>query len=218
MNDQWQCTSYVHYNSPMLTICVHLTYWVNTIQSHCVQILPPSNQILGGGESLIQIPSNYHDQIKDYTPPMHIYHLFCAPNQFNLFLSVRFCIMAPHTYPCPRCGIGVFVLGNRHFKAHLHYCSKSNDKDPVASPSIPNSSVDATSAQLFQSDRELFESIWNTTSDPFKFTNINNEQWELDNPIPSSDSSDSDSSNQNTFTSDVISTTERESFHLQRMY
>ena len=44
--------------------------------------------------------------------------------------------------------------------------------------------------------------MWNTTSDAFEFTNVNNERWELDDSSPFSEGNFEESPNQNTFASD----------------
>ena len=100
-------------------------------------------------------------------------------NPILYYIAVYF-VMAEYTCPCPGCGLGTYALSSRTFKTHLRYCSKSQLKDPPTSTPPPNPSENPSPHLSSQSERGLLESIWNSTSDAFEFSNVNNERWELD--------------------------------------
>ena len=173
MNDQRQCTSYIHYNSPMLTICVHLTLLgEHNRMTFCSYPITPEWNI--GWLWFIDVDIIQSSWFYHYLRSPHtLLSFIVCTTTFERFLLVTFSIMAAHTYPCPGYGLGAFDLGSRYFKAHLCYCSKSKQNDPQVSTPTPDSSMDPSSSRLFQSDRGLLESIWNTTSNAFESTNVN---------------------------------------------
>jgi hypothetical protein len=129
-----------------------------------------------------------------------------------LYIAV-FLVMAEYTSPCPGCGLGTYDLNSRTFSTHFRYCSKSKLKDPPTSTPTPSTSSENPSLHLTpQSERGLLESMWNTTSDAFEFTNVNNERWELNDSSPFSEGKFEESSNQNTLPSDDEVNTRKRKF------
>ena len=126
----------------------------------------------------------------------------CAVHHPILYYFAVLFVMAEYTSPCPGCGLGTYDLSNRTFSTHFRYCSKSQLKDPPTSTPTPNSSTNPSPNLSSQSERGLLESIWNTTSDAFEFTNVNHERWELDDSSAFSEGNFQESSNQKTFASD----------------